>query len=180
MPASVVARPTSADFAPYYAKYIDLTPAGDLVAILQAQAREFETLLRAVPEARAGFAYADGKWTVREVVGHLTDTERVFAYRATAFSRADAQPLPSFDEAAWNPHGAYNDRPLSDVIAEWVTTRMATVSLLRAMPGEGLSRRGVASGMEITALACLTLLPGHVVHHLRVLQQSYGVPLTVG
>ena len=118
-------------------------------------------------------AYAPGKWTIREIVGHLTDTERVFSYRATAFSRGDPGALPGFDQAAWAPRGAYNTRTLPDLIAEWAVTRDATLALLRNMPRHGLRRSGVASGNPCTVLALLTILPGHVEYHRRLLERDY-------
>lgn len=124
-------------------------------------------------EAKAGYAYEEGKWTIREVVGHITDTERVFTYRATAFSRGDSSPLPGFDQAEWTPRGEYNARSLAEVLAEWVATRDATIALVRAMPAAGLARHGVASGATLTALAALVIIAGHVEYHLRHLSEMY-------
>ncbi|MEI2718808.1 MAG: DinB family protein [Gemmatimonadales bacterium] len=173
MPVPVLERPTTADYAAYYQRYIELVPAGDLVAILTAQRDELLALMAPISETGAGHAYAPGKWTIREVIGHLTDTERVFAYRATAFSRGDAAPLPGFDQDAWMPHGEYQRRPLPDVVAEWRAVRDATIALLRAMPSQGLAGRGVASDNPVTALAALTMIPGHVEYHLRLFRERY-------
>lgn len=173
MPVTVLDRPRTDDYAAYYQRYIELVPAGDLVAILTAQRDELLGMMAPIDETGAGHAYAPGKWTIREVVGHLTDTERVFAYRATAFSRGDSAPLPGFDQDAWLPYGGYRQRPLPDVVDEWRVVRDATIALLRAMPPEGLARRGVASDNPVTVLAALTMIPGHVEYHLRLLRERY-------
>jgi|CXWL01.1.fsa_nt_gi hypothetical protein len=173
MPASVLDRPGADDYAAYYQRYVELVPPGDMVAFLAAQRDELMGLMAPLTEANAGYAYAPGKWTIREVIGHLTDTERVFAYRATAFSRGDSAPLPGFDQDAWTPLGEYPSRSLPDVMAEWRAVRDATIALLRAMPTHGLARRGVASDNPITALAALTIIPGHVEYHLRQLRERY-------
>src|SRR6476620_2194115 len=149
MPASMLARPSSADYPEYFGRYISLVPAGDLIEIMTTQIATLRALLEPVGEKGAGYSYAPGKWTVREVVGHLTDTERVFSYRATAFSRGDTQPLPSFDQVAWTPFGQYDSRTLADLLDEWTDTRRSTIALLRWMPDDGLARRGVASGNEM-------------------------------
>lgn len=175
MPASVLVRPTSADYPDYFGRYISLVPAGDLVEIMTNQIATLRELLEPIGEEGAGYAYAPGKWTIREVIGHLTDTERVFAYRATAFSRGDAQSLPGFDQDAWLPFGKFDERPLVDLLDEFTDTRRSSLALLRGMPEEALNRRGVASGKEISVLACICNLPGHVNYHIDQLRRVYGV-----
>ena len=178
MPSSILARPASADHAEYYTRYIGLAPAGNLVEIMAEQIATLRGLLEPLSETEAGRRYAPGKWSVREVVGHLIDTERVFSFRATAFSRADPQPLPSFDQVAWNAVGGYDERSLSDVLDEWTDARRSTLSLVKGMPEEALGRRGVASGNEITVLACISLLAGHVNYHIDHLRADYGIGAT--
>jgi hypothetical protein len=175
MPESVLVRPASADYPEYFGRYISLVPAGDLVEIMTTQIATLRALLEPVGEEGAGYAYAPGKWTIREVMGHLTDTERVFAYRATAFSRGDAQPLPGFDQDAWLPFGKFAERSLVDLLDEFADTRRSSLALLRGMPTEALDRRGIASGKEISVLACICNLPGHVSYHIDHLQKHYGV-----
>lgn len=175
MPATVTARPKAGDHGPYYTRYTDRLPAGDLVSIMREQIDQLNWLLRPLTDEQANFAYAADKWTIKEVVGHLTDTERVFAYRATAFSRGDTAPLPGFDQAAWNPHGQYRERSLPDLLDEWTATRRATIALVVGMPERALGNRGVASELELTVLAALAIVAGHVVHHLETLASDYGV-----
>lgn len=173
MPAIVLQRPTAAEHAEYYRGYIDLVPTGDLFAIMGEQESALRSLAKSLSHEQSARSYAPGKWTIREVVGHLIDTERVFSYRATAFSRGDTAPLPSFDQAVWLPMGYYNARPLGDIVDEWAAAREATRALLRYMPEEALSRRGSASGALISVLACLTVLPGHVIYHLNHIEAVY-------
>lgn len=176
MPAIVLTRPSPTDYAEYYSRYTQCVPDGNLVEVLQAQIDRLRAIIEPLDDAAASHAYAPDKWTIREVIGHLTDTERVFAYRATAFSRADAQPLPGFDQAAWNPHGEYESRRIDDILGEWIAARAATVALLRSMPAIALDRRGVASNYEITVLACVSIIAGHLEYHLDHLHTHYGLP----
>jgi hypothetical protein len=174
VPTTILERPVvEQDHAPYYSRYVELVPAGDLVTILQGQLTALRDLLAPVKETKAGYAYEEGKWTIREVIGHITDTERVFAYRATAFSRGDRSPLPGFDQAEWTPRGEYDRRPLADVLAEWAATREATIALVRAMPAAGLARHGMASGATLSALAAIVIIAGHIEYHLRHLSEMY-------
>ena len=175
MPASVLARPSSADYPEHFGKYIGLVPAGDLVEVMTTQIATLRSLLEPVGEEGAGYAYAPGKWTIREVIGHLTDTERVFAYRATAFSRGDAQPLPGFDQDAWLPFAKFDERNLVDLLDEFTDTRRSSLALVRGMPEEALDRRGIANGKEISVLSCICNMPGHVKYHIDHLQKVYGI-----
>jgi hypothetical protein len=176
MPSVVTERPRATDHAPYYSRYIDLVPAGNLVAIMSNQVSLLCGSLRSLADDVAGRSYAPGKWTIKEVVGHLIDTERVFSYRAAAFSRSDPASLPSFDQTLWIRNGAYQQRALDDILSEWSAARAASVSLLACMPEEGLNRIGVASGVSFTALSAITVLPGHVIYHLQQLERMYQVP----
>ena len=173
MPATIVQRPSPQEHAPYYRTYIDLVPAGDLVDILERQMGELRTLIKPVTDAQSLTRYAEDKWSVREVIGHLTDAERVFAYRATAFSRGDPAALPGFDQAEWTPMGGYHERPLADLLDEWEAARRATWWLMRSMPEGALVKRGVASDNEVSVLALLTIIPGHVRYHMTTLVRDY-------
>lgn len=173
MPTAILVRPAITDYAPYYDNYIQHIPAGDLIAFADAQIHELRALLANVSDAQSRFRYAQDKWSLREVIGHLIDTERVFSYRATAFSRGDAGALPSFDQAAWAPMGAYDERGLGELLDEWETVRRASLALMRYMPEAALHRRGVASANSFTVLALLCISPGHVAYHVHLLQRDY-------
>ena len=173
MPAARSRRPAAHEYDAYYANYISRAPEGDVVATMTAQIGELETAFRTVPVARAAARYAPGKWTLREVLGHLVDTERVFSYRATAFSRGDGGPLPSYDQAAWNPFGRYDERPIETVLDEWIAVRRASIALADAMPEEAWERTGVASGLMFTVRSLLWILPGHVAYHMEQVRTRY-------
>lgn len=168
-------RPAPTEHEAYYSHYISLTPDGDLAATLAAQIAKVGASFGSVSPQRETFTYETGKWTIREVLGHLIDTERVFAYRATAFSRGDTNPLPSFDQAAWAPHGNYNARTLSSLLDEWAAVRRATIALVENLPDAAWGNVGTASGFQFTTRAALWILPGHVEYHLAHLRSAYGL-----
>ncbi len=169
------ARPDPSEYAPYFGRYIDLVPTGDLLAHLDAQAQESAAWATGLTDAQAAHRYAPGKWSVREVVGHVADTERIFAYRALRIARGDATPLPSFDENAYAEHAGFDARPMADVAAEFAAVRAASIALLAGLPEAAWTRSGTVSGgpMSVRALACL--LFGHAAHHRAVLAERYAV-----
>ena len=135
MPTIPYDRPDTDEYAPYYGAYVNQVPAGDLLTILADQMAEIMTLLRPLSEEKASFAYAPGKWTIKQVVGHLIDTERVFSYRLVSFARADPSPLPSFDENAWIGPAQFNDRSLTSLVDELVAVRSASIALVAGLLG---------------------------------------------
>lgn len=173
MPDAVFTRPTPDEYAPYFARYIALVPPGDLVAAYEGQLRTFPALLERIGDEYSTQRTAPGKWNIREVVGHLADTERVFGYRATQFSRGDARALPSFDQDAWIAIGGHADRLLPDLVSEWSAARRSTIALLRGLPRAALARQGVASDMTFSVLALLCVIPGHVEHHVARLREDH-------
>lgn len=166
------ARPAAGEYAPFYAPYLARVPEGDVVEILDRQIAETIRPLAALGEEGAGFAYAPGKWTVRQVVAHVVDAERVFAYRALRFARGDGAPLPGFDENEWAT-AAGDDRPLADLLAEWRTVRGATVSLFGGLAAEAWTRTGVANGTPCSVRALAAIIAGHELHHRAVLAERY-------
>lgn len=165
-------RPAANEHAPFYAPYLARVPAGDLVDILARQIDETVRPLAPLDEERAGFSYAPGKWTVRQVVTHVTDAERVFAYRALRFARGDVAPLPGFAENAW-AETAGDRRPLADLLAEWRTVRAATVALFSGLSPESWTRTGVANGTPCSVRALAAIIAGHELHHRAVLAERY-------
>lgn len=166
-------RPTTAEYLPYYHKYIERVPAGDIVTILRDQIADTRELLRRVPTHAVDFAYAPGKWTIKEVVGHLCDAERVFTYRALRFARADATPLPGFDENAWVPTSGYAARPLGQIAEEYSAVRTATVAFLNGLSGEAWARSGEANGARCSVRALAAIIAGHELHHRAILEERY-------
>jgi uncharacterized damage-inducible protein DinB len=169
----VITRPEAGEFAPYYATYINAVSGTDALPVLKAQRESTSRFLAAVPESRAGFRYAEGKWSFREVIGHLSDAERIFAYRLLRIARADATPLSAFDENTYVPAGEFERRSLADVAAEFAVVRDATLALVQGLTAEALLRRGTASGKEISVRALAWIIAGHEAHHIRVLGERY-------
>src|SRR5690606_33513477 len=146
-------RPTPADHAPHYAPYIALVPAGDLIRVLDVQVGDTVSLITASAAlARGDYRYAPGKWSLKQVAGHIADTERVMAYRILRFARGDATPLPGFDEATYAAAAGSDARTLDDLAAELVAVRAATTALLRGLPDEAWDRRGIANDAEASVL----------------------------
>lgn len=168
-----VPRPDPSQYAPHYAKYIDLVPDGDLVAHLEVQARHFEALLGGVDEPRAGFRYAPGKWSIKELVGHVADTERIMAYRLLRIARGDGTPLAGFEMDDYVRVAQADRRSLEDLATEFSDVRRATLSLLRSLDPEALARMGTASGHPVSACAVAHIIPGHLSHHGRILEERY-------
>jgi len=171
-----VSRPADGEYDPAAAGYVALVPTMDDAAReLASQRDRVVRLFSGLNEERAAFRYAAGKWTVREVLGHVTDAERVFAYRLLRIGRGDGTPLPGFDEKIYVPAAAFERRALHDLIDEWTAVRNATIALVRGMPPDAWTRRGVANGQHVTARGLLYVIEGHAEHHLKVLRERYGM-----
>lgn len=167
-------RPAAAEAAPYYFRYIDLVPDGDVVACLSAQLDELRRVFGAIPE-RVSAERPDAEvWSLRELVGHLADTERLFLGRAWWFARGFDAPLPSFDQHVAVAHAASDALGWHALIDDLLVARRATVSFLRLLPADAWDRRGDASGEAITVRALAFLAAGHVAHHLRLLPERYS------
>lgn len=174
--AITIPRPTSSEYAPSHGGYVGAVPDNqDLFALLEQQGRETATLLRGVSEEKSRFRYAAGKWSIREVVGHINDAERVFTYRALRFARGDTTPLPPFDEVAWGAATNADQRPLADHVAEFAMIRAASVALFRGFTPEMFARSGTASGHNVSVGALLYITIGHERHHMRILRERYGL-----
>jgi|SRR5579859_2519643 len=170
---TAIARPNATEHAPYYAKYIEKVPQGDLLSILERQRQETATLLKGIPESKAGHRYAPGKWSIKEVVGHVNDAERVFAYRAMRIARGDATPLASFEQDQFVAAGNFDARSLADLAAEFDAIRRATIALLKSFEAEAISRRGNASGKDVSVRALAYIIAGHERHHMDIVKERY-------
>ena len=168
------ARPGADEYAASFAGYVArVAEDEDIVAVLASQLDQVLARLDRVSEARGEYRYASDKWSVKEVVGHLSDTERVFAYRALRIARGDKTPLPSFDDQAYVAEVRAGDRTLADLAAEWGDVRRATIALFRNLPAAAWERRGTASGHAISVRALAYIIAGHVRHHIEVLEERY-------
>jgi len=174
MTTTAIPRPEPSEYVPYYETYISkVPPKGNLLTVLEDQRRETQQLLASLSDVKALHRYAPGKWSIKEVVGHLMDTERVFCYRALAFGRADTNPLPGFDENAWAPTGRFDARSLKDLAAELDVVRRATIALFSGLDADALARHGTANNNPITVRALAWIIAGHERHHVAILRERY-------
>ncbi len=173
--ALVVARPEPGEYAPYYDRYISLVPGSDILATLDSQRRQTVLLLSGREEEDGDFRYAPDKWNAKEVLGHLCDTERIFAYRALRIARADQTPIEGFEQDDYVRNGPFANRPLAEVIEDYIAVRRATITLFRNLDEAAWSRRGVANKNEMSVRALAYLIAGHELHHRRILEEKYFV-----
>ena len=166
-------HPQTSEYNPYYQKYIDLAIEDDIVGALDGQSRETAALLAGLSEDQAAHRYAPGKWSVKQIVGHITDGERVFAYRVLAIARGETQPLPGFDQEPYVANGGFDDRTMSDLAEELAMVRRANVMMMRALSEEAWRRVGTASDNPVTARALAFVMLGHERHHLRIIRERY-------
>jgi uncharacterized damage-inducible protein DinB len=166
-------RPEATEYADYYANYISKVPGSDVLNVLESQRLQMLQLFAGRSERDGSFRYAPGKWTVKEVLGHIADTERIFAYRALRIARGDQTPLPGFEQDDYVRSGAFGDRTLAGLAEEFGAVRTASVSLLRSFNEEAWSRRGMASQKEVTVRALGFMIAGHQIHHRIILEERY-------
>ena len=172
-------RPAAGEFNPYYERYITRVPDGDFVELLARHADETLALLRELPDNAADRAYAEGKWTVKEVIGHVCDAERIFAYRLLRIARGDQTPLPGFDENVYTPAGQFGERTLASLLEEFAAVRAATITLVAGLPTNGWLEHGTASDSKVSARAIAYILAGHELHHREILIERY-LPVLAG
>ncbi len=170
-----IPRPVDGDCTDYLAAYAALAPDGPILDTLAGQIEETAALLGATGEARGDDRYAPGKWTVKEVVGHMADTELVFTYRALRFGRGDATPLPGFEQDDWVAAAGCGERTLREMVELLRRARALSLALFASFPAAAWSRRGVASGARIVVSAFPWVIAGHELHHRRILRERYGL-----
>jgi uncharacterized damage-inducible protein DinB len=166
-------RPHAAEYDSYYEKYVVLVPEGDVVATLTRQLEETLSTMRGLTEAQGDSRYAPGKWSIKELIGHLIDCERIFAHRLFRFARQDQTPLPGFEQDDYVRAGNFDSRQLRDLADEFEHVRRATLFLLRSLDEEAWVRRGTANDAEISVRALAYILAGHETHHMQILQTKY-------
>jgi len=166
-------RPAPGECAEYYRGYIDQVPDGDIIELLGWSLDDSIATLEEVPPERRDHRYAPGKWSLREVVGHVVDTERIFAYRALRFARADTSELPGMEQDDYVRHGRFARRPWDDLLEEFESLREANLALFRSFEEEEMDRGGIASGHPVTVRALLWIMAGHERHHLGVIRGKY-------
>jgi hypothetical protein len=166
-------KPRSNEYPPYYNRYINLIEDDDILVVLENQKQEMSDLLNGLGEEAAAFRYAEDKWSVKEVIGHIIDVERVFAHRALRFARNDKTPLPEFDQDMFIDQANFDSRSLIDIADEYRTVREATLYMFYSFNEEYFAREGTASGYKFTVRAIPYIIAGHEVHHHRILKEQY-------
>jgi uncharacterized damage-inducible protein DinB len=166
-------RPESSEYAPYYGKYIALVPDGDLAVTLDRQIDATAALLSPLSEQQANYAYAPGKWSIKEVLGHLIDSERVFAYRALRIARNDKTPLPGYEQDDYVANAKFNARSLSGLLDEFAMVRKASIELFKNFTEEEWQRLGTANQTEITVRSLGYIIAGHELHHMDIVRNRY-------
>jgi|HubBroStandDraft_2_1064218.scaffolds.fasta_scaffold02950_8 hypothetical protein len=171
--ALTIARPEPGEYAPYYERYISLVPGSDSLGTLDAQRRQTMVLLCGRDESEGDFRYAPDKWSAKEVLGHVCDTERIFAYRALRIARGDRTPIEGFEQDDYVKHGPFATAPLAEIIEDYIAVRRATLTLLRNLDEAAWMRRGVANKNEVSVRALAYIIAGHELHHRRILEEKY-------
>ena len=171
--ASAIARPEPGEYAPYYEKYISLVPGADILDTLASQRRQMLILLCGRDDKEGNFRYAPDKWSVKELLGHVCDTERIFAYRALRISRADRTPIEGFEQDDYVRNGPFAHRPIAELIEDYIAVRRATLTLFRNLDEQAWTRIGIANKNEVSVRALAYITAGHELHHKRILEERY-------
>lgn len=165
--------PSTSEYAHFYSAYVGNVPKDNIIHTLNAQMHEVFTLINSVTGDKAFFSYKEGKWTLKQLFGHMIETERVFAYRALSISRGDKNELPGMDQDEWMKVSNYNSRTLANLSNEYLAVRVATIHLFDNMTKEMINRKGIASGLEFTVRALAFIIAGHELHHLNIIKEKY-------
>ncbi len=169
----MIQRPLASEYPEYYLPYVRLVPEGDLLSILNNHLAETVALLEGITEEDGHFRYASGKWSIKEVLGHMTDTERIMSYRLMRIGRGDQTPLAGFDENDYIQGSDFNRLPMKNILEDLTATRNATLTLIKNMPEEAWARKGVANNQEQTTRAIAYIIAGHAMHHLKIINERY-------
>jgi len=171
--AAAYLRPQPGEYAPYTGAYISLVEGNDILAALDEQRRQMLLLFSGRTDADGDLRYAPDKWTLKEVLGHINDSERILSYRALRISRADATPMEGFEQDDYVRNGPWGRRPLTDLIEDYIAVRRATLSFFRNLDEPAWTRRGVANKNEVTVRALAYTIAGHELHHRKILGEKY-------
>ncbi|MBS4192051.1 DinB family protein [Bacillus sp. FJAT-49705] len=166
-------RPEASEYPAYYSSYVNLVPEGDIVSILSQQKNEMIELLKDMTEMQSLFQYDSDKWTVKEVLGHIVDTERIMGYRLLCFARGEASPLPGFDENAYVQNASFNILSIQELLESFSAVRLSTIHLLKSLDSAAWSREGTANGTVVTVHAIASIIAGHELHHRKILKERY-------
>jgi len=168
-------RPSANDYAPAHAGYVALCPEEDVLSAIEQQSSATQKVLSSLDEAKSEYRYAEGKWSIKQVIGHMVDAERILGYRVLAVARGDEQPLPGFDEQEYVRNASFDDWKLGDLLEEYALVRRTSIVFFRNLSRDAWHRRGTANGFPISVLGMAYVILGHERHHLGILQDRYGV-----
>jgi hypothetical protein len=166
-------RPVETEYAPYYQSYVNQVNENDIIAVLRSELDDLDVLLDRVPADKEAYAYEEGKWTIRQVIGHLIDGERVFGYRAFCIARGEKQNLPGFEQDDYLQTAPYNNINLEDLLSEMRLVRLSNIAMFRTLDEDAWQRVGIANNNEVTVRAIAFIMAGHVRHHMNILRERY-------
>lgn len=163
----------SNEYAPYYSTYVNLVPEGGIIEILTKQIEETSAVLKDLTDHQAHFSYGDGKWSIKEAIGHVVDTERIMAYRLLSFARGETAELPGYDDNEYVKNAQFNEQPLQGLLQNLTIVRQSTIQLIKSLPSEAYLRRGNANGSVVTVRALMYIIAGHELHHRNIIKDRY-------
>ncbi len=169
----MMSRPEKNEYAAYYETYVSLVEETDVVSVMENQLSEVQDLLAGISEEKSNFRYADGKWSIKELLGHLIDGERIFAYRALRVARADKTPMEGFEQDGYIENGNYDKRTFADLIKEFSMLHQADVIFFKSLSDEAWLRVGTANDTEVSVRALAYIMVGHIRHHTNILRERY-------
>ncbi len=169
----MIERPIESEYPEFYHTYIKLIPDGDVYEFLEKQKRLFIGLIDSIPEDKLLYRYEEGKWTIKQVVGHIIDTERIMAYRALAFSRGERQAIPGFNENDYVEKGAFNQKEITNLIDEYLKIREANLSMIKNFDEQMMVRKGNANDFWFSVRSLIFIIAGHAEHHMNVIKSRY-------
>jgi len=166
-------RPQQGDYAEFYDSYINLVEGDDIVKVLEKQLQTSEKFYSSITEEQSNYSYANGKWTVKEVIRHVIDTERIMAYRALAFARGEKQSLPGYEQDDYIANSNTAERRIEDLLSEYRTLRASNIVLFKSFVEKELIRKGTAAGSKVSVLSLAFIIAGHELHHINVFKEKY-------
>ena len=169
-------KPEPSEYVPEFVKYVSLVPEGNFLDLFGVQTHETKAFFENLSEETGNYRYAEGKWSIKEVLGHIIDFERVFAYRALCFARGEEQPLPAFDQDVYAQNAGYHSLPLSKIVQHFTALRVSTFFLFEQFSEEAWARQGISNGKPITVRALGYIVAGHERYHMRAINKLYGLP----
>lgn len=169
----MLSRPQTGEYAPHFEPYIQVAPEAELVQFLQEQPKQLREKWASVSEEQANYRYAEGKWSVKEVIGHIADTERIMQYRMLRIARGDTTPLPGFEEELFARHAGFDRQSMEEIVKGFEIVRESTLALVRQLDDEAWARMGNVADYPATARAIAYIIAGHAEHHMRILNDRY-------